>query len=119
MSALVKGTATGNAGNSYKFMYENNVTLDFDGSIVHVKMKDTFSLKGGAVNYTTSFNWHWAYPASRIQVVEVVNDRQTVDLAVDPFPFATNDGVNESPNIVPGSWHRLSTRGDPWNCDPL
>jgi hypothetical protein len=119
ISDLIKGTATDNSGNSYGFVYENNVTLDFDGSTVHARMKDTFSLKGGDVNYTTGFNWRWAYSAESIQVVEVVDNGQTVDLVVDFFPFATDDGVNESPNIIPGSWQKVSTRGDPFNCDPL
>jgi hypothetical protein len=44
---------------------------------------------------------------------------ETIDIVVSPFFFATNDGVNEDPNIVPGSWQQLSTRGDPWHCDPL
>jgi hypothetical protein len=42
-----------------------------------------------------------------------------LDIVVAPFPFATADGVNEDPNIVPGSWVKTSTRGNPALCDPL
>jgi hypothetical protein len=83
-------------------------------------MKDTFQLNGGEVNYTVGFNWRWVYPGSSLEVVEVKDvNGATVDIGVDPFFFATNDGLNEDPNIVPGSWQQLSTLGDPWNCDPL
>ena len=117
---LIKGTASDNFGAAYTFVYENNVTFDFDGDIVKVAMKDTFKLKGGDVNYIVGFNWRWAYPANSLEVVEVTDGNgQTVDIAVVPFFFATSDGVNEDPHIVPGSWQKLSTRGDPWNCDPL
>ena len=50
---------------------------------------------------------------------QVDTSGETINIDVSPFFFATNDGVNEDPNIVPGSWEQLSTRGDPWNCDPL
>jgi hypothetical protein len=110
---LVKGTATDNNGATYKFVYENNATYNFDGATVTVEMKDTFKLKGGPVNYTTGFNWRWAYPATSLEVVA-----STTDIAVNPFFFAT-DGDGEDPNIVPGSWQQISTRGEPFNCDPL
>jgi hypothetical protein len=117
---LVKGTASDNFGATYTFVYENNATFDFDGSTVTVQMKDTFKLKGGDVNYIIGFNWSWAYPASSLELVEVKDTSgETINIEVSPFLFATNDGVNENPNIVPGSWLQLSTRGDPWNCDPL
>lgn len=117
---LVKGTASDNFGATYTFIYKNNVTYAFDGSTVTAHMKDTFKLKGGDVNYTVGFNWSWAYPASSLELVEVKDTSgETINIDVSPFFFATNDGVNEDPNIVPGSWEQLSTRGDPWNCDPL
>jgi hypothetical protein len=111
---LIKGTAHDGDGTVYTFLYENNAVYDFDGSIVRVAMKDTFHLKGGAVNLIVGFNWRWAYSAASLEVIE-----GTEDIAIDPFYFATSDGVSEDPNIVPGSWQKLSTRGDPWNCDPL
>lgn len=120
VSDLVKGTATDNFGDSYTFLYENNANYYFDGATVRIAMKDTFWLKGGAVNLILGFNWRWAYRANSLDVVEISNGNgQVIDLVVDPFIFATNDGVNEDPGIVPGSWQQLSTRGDPWNCDPL
>jgi hypothetical protein len=117
---LVKGTASDNFGTTYTWVYENNATYDFDGSTVAVHMKDTFKLKGGDVNYTVGFDWRWAYPAQSLELVEVKDaNGETIDIGVAPFVFATNNGVNEDPNIVPGSWQQLSTVGDPFNCDPL
>jgi len=114
ISDLVRGTAHDGAGTRYTFVYENNASYDFDGAVVAVAMKDTFHLKGGAVNFVVGFNWRWQYAASSFNVVAGPED-----IGVDPFFFATSDGVQEDPNIVPGSWQRLSTRGDPANCDPL
>jgi hypothetical protein len=120
LTDLVNGTASDNFGATYTFVYENNATFDFDGSTVTVQMKDTFKLKGGDVNYIIGFNWSWAYPATSLELVEVKDaSGETINIGVSPFFFATNDGVNENPSIVPGSWQQLSTRGDPWNCDPL
>lgn len=117
---LVKGTASDNFGATYMFIYDNNATYAFDGSTVTVHMKDTFKLKGGDVNYTVGFNWRWEYPATSLELVEVKDGNgETIDIGVAPFFFATPNGVNEDPNIVPGSWEQLSTRGEPWNCDPL
>jgi hypothetical protein len=105
---LVKGTASDNLGGTYSFVYENNTTLDFDGSIVTVDMKDTFSLKGGNVNFTVGFHWRWQYEADHLDVVDT-----GTDLGVDPFIFV--DGA------IPGSWQILNNRGaeDPLSCDPL
>lgn len=120
VSDLVKGTATDNFGDTYTFLYQNNANYEFDGKTVRIAMKDTFWLRGGDVNLILGFNWRWAYPANSLDVFEISNGNgQVIDLAVDPFVFATNDGVNEDPGIIPGSWQQLSTRGDPWNCDPL
>lgn len=115
---LIKGTATDNFGVSYRFVYKNNLTIDFDGSVADVAMQDTFELKGGDVNYTFGFNWRWAYPTDSLELVEVIDGGETVDVAVNPFFFATADGVTEAPEIVPGSWQQVSTRGDV-SCDPL
>jgi hypothetical protein len=120
LTDLVKGTASDNFGATYTFVYENNATFNFDGSTVTVQMKDTFELKGGDVNYTVGFNWRWAYPANSLELVEVKDGSgETIDIGVAPFFFATPNGVSEDPNIVPGSWEQMSTKGEPWNCDPL
>ena len=111
---LIKGIAHDGDGTAYTFLYENNAVYDFDGSLVRVAMKDTFHLKGGAIDYIVGFNWRWAYPATSLEVVEGAED-----IAINPSYFATADGVGEDPNIVPGSWQKLSTRGDIFNCDPL
>jgi hypothetical protein len=107
---LVRGTASDEDGVSYDFVYGNNTTIKFDGSIVTVDMKDTFSLKGGNVNFTIGFHWRWQYEADYLNVVDV-----GTDLGVDPFFFPPD------PNIVPGSWQQLNNRGDPnpISCDPL
>jgi hypothetical protein len=120
ISDRISGTAADNLGEAYSFNYINVVTLAFDGAIVTVQMRDTFTLKGGDVNYTAGFNWRWAYAADGLTVSGVTDGQGTlVDVAVSPFPFATSDGVNEDPSILPGSWQQLSTRGDPISCDPL
>jgi hypothetical protein len=117
---LVTGSASDNFGGDYTFVYQNHVSLDFDGATVHVHMKDTFRLNGDDVSYTVGFNWKWAYAADSLDVFEIVDGNgQTVDVAIDPFLFPTEDGDTESPAIISGSWQRLSTQGEPWKCDPL
>lgn len=118
---LVTGTAHDNFGNAYKFVYENNVTYSFNGARVTADMKDTFKLNGKPVNFTVGFNWRWQYVADSLQVIEITDGSgQVINLDVAPFIFATNDGVTESPDIVLGSWQKLSTRSEnPLNCDPL
>ena len=120
ISDMVTGTASDDTGSAYTFVYLNVVTLHYDGSTAHVHMRDFFTLQGEAANFTVGFSWRWAYPAESLEVIQVRDDQGAlVDVGVDPLVFATNDGVNEDPNIVPGSWEKVSTRGDPWNCDPL
>jgi len=117
---LIHGTASDNLGGTYTFVYKNSLTLSFDGSIVHARMVDLFVLNGANVNFTVGFDWRWAYAANSLDVFEVKDaNGQAVDIAIDPFFFPTNDGVHEDPNIVPGSWQKVRTQGDPWNCDPL
>lgn len=117
---LVTGTASDQNGNAYRFFYLNNATLEYDGSVVHVRMRDVFTLKGDPVRYSLAFDWAWAYETASLDV-SVVKDEggKKIDISVNPFPFATNDGIHEDPNIVPGSWQQFFTQGDPWNCDPL
>jgi hypothetical protein len=108
---LVTGTATDNLGNTYRFVYQNVSTYVYDGSIVEVHMMDTFRLRGGDVNFTTGFNWSWAYEAASFGIVVSTDGGQTVNLDPNPFSFP--------PEVISGSWRQLSTRGDPFNCDPL
>jgi len=117
---LVKGTATDNFGMPYTFVYENNATFVFDGSFVTVDMKDTFVLKGN-INYTVGFQWRWVYPTDSLNLVFVESDGQVIDIFPTPIIGPTPDGINPDPNIVPGSWQILSSRGDPnpLSCDPL
>jgi hypothetical protein len=120
ISDLITGTASDDSGAAYTFIYLNVATYHFDGSTVRVHMRDFFTLQGEAVTLTVGFSYRWAYPADSFEVVQVRDEQGTlVDVGVDPFFFATNDGVNEDPNIVPGSWEKVSTRGDWMNCDPL
>lgn len=117
---LVIGTASNASGGSYRFVYLNTVTLDFDNVTVRVRMQDAFRLKGADVNYHVGFDWRWAYATDHLDVTRVTDSTgKTIDIAVSPFPFATNDGVNEDPNIIPGSWQKVKTQGDPLSCDPL
>lgn len=118
VSDLVRGTATDEFGGSYTFVYQNDATFVFDGSTIHVSMRDTFQLKG-PTSYVVGFNWRWAFPAESLDVVVITEGGEVVDIQVSPNLPPTEDGVTEAPFIVPGSWQPLSTRGDPWNCDPL
>jgi hypothetical protein len=115
---LVKGTATDEFGGSYTFLYQNNVIYVFDGSVVHVHMKDLFRLNG-PTSYVVGFNWRWAYPADSLDVTVITEGGEAIDIQVSPNLPPTEDGVTEAPFIIPGSWQQLSTIGDPWNCDPL
>jgi hypothetical protein len=120
VSDLITGTATDNFGRPYRFVYANGAIYDYDGAIVHARMHDSFTLIGGDVDFVVGFNWRWAYATASFAAREVTDEHgMVVDIAVEPFLFATNDGVSESPDILPGSWQPLSTRGDPFNCDPL
>lgn len=117
---VVTGTASDNFGTSYTFTYRNNLTARFDGSFVHVKWTDYVRMRGGDVDYTVRFVWLWSYEAADLNLVEFQDGNgEIVNLGIDPFIIPTNDGVTESPDIVPGSWRRMRTQGDPWNCDPL
>jgi hypothetical protein len=117
---LVTGTASNASGGRYQFVYLNIATLDFDGATVRVRMQDAFRLKGADVNYRVSFDWRWAYATNQLDVTRVKDSTgRTIDIAISPFPFATNDGVHEDPSIIPGSWQQVKTQGDPFDCDPL
>jgi hypothetical protein len=118
----IKGTATDNFGVSYVFSYSNHATYDYDGGIVTAKMVDVFSMHGGEVHFTVSFNWGWQYVSTTgLEVVPIVEDGQTVNLEVVPFAFPTDDGITETtdPSYIPGSWVIHSYNGDVWNCDQL
>jgi hypothetical protein len=116
----IRGTASDQNGTTYRFLYINNSSYDFDGRKVKARMVDYFSLKGGEVNYTLGFRWRWAYRTRSLEIVEIKDPNgNTVDITVDPMFFPTDDGVNESPNIIRGSWVILFNQGDFWNCDPL
>jgi hypothetical protein len=122
MNDTVKGTATDNFGVSYVFSYGNFATYDYDGGIVSGKMRDFFTMHGGEVNYTVSFNWEWQYVSmTGLDVVPIGEDGQTINLEVVPVVFPTDDGVTETtnPDYIPGSWLIHSYRGDVWNCDQI
>ncbi|MGQ0602054.1 MAG: hypothetical protein ACT4QE_10210 [Anaerolineales bacterium] len=120
LSDWIKGTAHDESGNTYRFTYINFATFDYDGATVNVRMQDFFHMRGGAVNYIVTFDWRWAYATDSLEMVEVTDEQgNRVDIAVNPFPFATDDGVNESPNIIPGSWQQLSGSPEVLLCDPL
>jgi hypothetical protein len=119
---VVTGTATDNLGNTYRFIYRNNVNARFDGSAVHMKMTDFFSLRGldnRDANFNLRFVWLWAYEADSFELVEVQDaSGETINLEMSPFFFPTDDGVTESPNIIPGSWRVPLSEGEIF-CDPL
>ena len=119
---VVTGAATDNLGNNYRFVYRNNVTAHFDGSVVHMKMTDFFTLKGldnRDANFTLRFIWIWAYEADNFELVEVQDaNGETINVEVTPFYWPTFDGVSETPDIIPGSWRVPLSEGEVF-CDPL
>lgn len=119
---VITGTATDNFGDTYHFTYRNRVVAHYDGAVVHIKMIDYFRLKGDDhpdADFTLRFTWLWAYEADSLDVVEVRDETgRVVNLELSTFFFPTADGVNESPDIIPGSWRSRNVQGNPF-CDPL
>lgn len=117
---VVKGTARDGDNVTYEFLYENKATYDFDGKKVKVNMLDNFELKGGKVKYTVGFHWRWEYLTNSFKLIRDKDENgKKINVRISPEFFATNDGKHDDPNIIPGSWKKLDTKGDPFNCDPL
>jgi hypothetical protein len=96
------GKAVDPSGKSYKFIYRHHAVLSeaADGSVVHVDMADTFSIKekDRPSLVRADFHWLWTY---------VPGDASTVPTATNmPWPPSDN-------------WVQLETAGDPLNCDPI
>jgi hypothetical protein len=89
---LVKGTAVDSTGRTYQFVYQNHSTETRppSGSLVQIRMTDTFVLHGpgGGPTLNVGFSWRWTYTPPNF------------------WPPADN-------------WEQLSTRGDPLHCDPI
>lgn len=90
-NTVIKGNATDDKGGVYKFIYQNFSadTLLLDGTH-SIKMVDTFVMTGSGTQLVVGFNWQWTY----------------TDMSVDFWPPANN--------LV-----KISTRNDPFTCDPL
>jgi hypothetical protein len=90
---LVKGTAVGSDGSTYRFVYHNHTTQDVPsaGGPIRVTMVDDFVLNGdgSAPDMSIGFNWRWTYTPP-----------------AESWPPADN-------------WQRISTRGDSFTCDPI
>ncbi len=90
ISNLIKGTATDSNGGAHVFVYQNDSTETILASGLHkISMKDSFVLSGPGPNYSVGFNWRW-----------------TFDSPEEIWPPADN-------------WEQISTRGEPFLCDPL
>ena len=116
---LKTGTAVDSTGATYTFVYKNHLVLTVSAgqpASVQVHMTDSFRLKRNGPVMTATFEWRWTYPAPT--GVTLTLD-PFADFPVDPFVFATADGLN--PDTAKGvtNWQQLSTQGDPFNCDPL
>jgi hypothetical protein len=91
---LVEGTASDITG-AYHFSYTNHstITVPAGGGPNRIEMVDSFVLNGkGSAKLNVGFNWRWTYPG-------------------DPagyWPPPDFDKVQ-----------KISTRGDPVNCDPI
>lgn len=91
---FVTGTATDNHGNTYSFIYSNQlrqVVLE-DGSMVKVSMTDTFVLSGddSDTSLNVGFVWSWKYRPP-----------------------------NEELWPPSRAWEQHYTLGDPLSCDPI
>ena len=118
---LKTGTAVDSHGDTYHFVYKNravfavfNVSPSPPAAIVNVEMTDSFRLKGHGLHMNVSFHWRWTYKAPAGVDFTLQLD---ADFPVVPFVFATADGVKPADGV--SNWVKLSTRGDPFNCDPL
>lgn len=119
---IVTGTATDNYGNTYTFIYRNNATVIFDGSVGTVKVVDFFRLKGAPFTHTLGFKWIWQYTGDSLNLTKAYDgDGNLVDFWADFPTWPTDDGVTETANpaFVPGSWRAVYDYGDPWLCDPI
>jgi len=90
---LVTGSAVGSNGAIYHFIYHNSSTQDVPsaGGPVQVSMTDSFVLNGGgsAGHMSVGFNWRWTYTPP-----------------AELWPPVDN-------------FQQVSTRGDPFLCDPI
>ncbi len=114
---LNTGTAEDSHGATYDFVYKNRAVFTVSpglSAIINVRMIDSFRLQGNGLHLKVAFDWRWTYTAPA--GVEVTLE-PFADFPVLPFVFATADGVNPASNVT--NWQPLSTRGDPFNCDPL
>jgi hypothetical protein len=114
---LKTGKAQDSNGKVYHFIYTNRAVFDVSPGLpadVNVRMIDSFRLYGNGLHMIASFNWRWTYTAP--DGVKVTLE-PFADFPFEGFVFATADGVNPAPGVT--DWRKLSTRGDPWNCDPL
>ena len=113
---LKTGKAKDSNGNAYHFIYTNRVVFRVSPGLpadVKVRMTDNFRLYGNRLHMIASFDWRWTYTAPDGLKVTL---EPSADFP-EGFVFATADGVNPAPGVR--HWRQLSTRGDPWNCDPL
>ena len=89
---VVKGSAWDSSG-SYNFIYENHTVEEIpaNGGAHQIHMEDSFVVNGnGSVGHlAVGFNWRWTFTPP-----------------AEMWP--PND-----------NWQQLSTRGDPFHCDPL
>jgi hypothetical protein len=114
---LKTGTTEDSNSHTYHFVYINRAVFTVSPglpALVNVRMIDSFLLTGNGLHLNVDFDWQWDYaaPAGVDLTLEPF-----ADFPIVPFVFATADGVNPAPGVT--NWQQLSTRGDPFNCDPL
>ncbi len=91
---LVRGTAVDSNGGTYHFVYHNHSIQDVpsgSGLPIQVNMTDSFVLNGhgSARHMSVGFNWRWTYTPP-----------------AEIWPPVDN-------------FQQVSTRGDPFLCDPI
>ena len=119
---LITGTAKDSYGATYHFIYKNYLVLQVPTdvpAIVQVKMTDSFRLIGHGLHVHVGFDWRWKYEATDGITFTLGGDGMNSNWPVEPFVFATADGVNPAPGVT--HWQKLS-KGKPQDvltCDPL
>jgi len=117
---LIIGTAKDSHGATYHFVYKNHLVLQVPPdlpAVVQVKMTDSFRLTGHGLHMHVGFDWRWKYEAPDGITFTLGGDGMNSNWPVEPFVFATADGVTAAPGVT--DWQQRSRRGAPFNCDPL
>lgn len=117
---VVRGTATDNYGDSYRWAYRQNLWITVEDGVATAKITDYFRVAGPDVFHEVGFKFRWQYYATDVNVVEVVEGDEVIDTFAE-FIWPTDDGTTETtnPDFIDGSWKVDYDFGDWTHCDPV